>query len=103
MPPSTQPGPLEALPHRRRVNWDPTINLGHILTASAMLVAGFGAWNALDKRVAALETATSMSDRHQRERDSAQDQRIKETVDDIKQTAREIKQSIDELRRERGK
>ena len=97
----TRPAALDGAT-RKRVHWDPTINLGHVLTAAAMLTAGFGAWNALDKRLTTLEAARSLSEVHQRERDAAQDQRIRETVEDIRQTTREIKQTVEDLRRERA-
>lgn len=39
----------------RRVHFDPTINLGHVITAVTMLVAGSIAWATLDSRVSSLE------------------------------------------------
>ena len=40
---------------RRGVRFDPTINLGHIITFFGFLVAIFTAWSTLDKRVIVLE------------------------------------------------
>jgi hypothetical protein len=45
--------PLE--PHSKRLRFDPTINLGHLLTFVGFMLAGFGAWSTLDKRVLVLE------------------------------------------------
>ena len=39
----------------RRINFDPTINLGHILTTLTFLTVGVGGWVALDSRVSVLE------------------------------------------------
>ena len=42
---------------RRRVRFDPTINLGHILTFCGFIIAGMGAWSTLDRRVTIVEQA----------------------------------------------
>lgn len=42
-------------PTRRSFNFDPTINLGHILTASAFLVSTVFAYASLDARVTVVE------------------------------------------------
>jgi|LNAP01.1.fsa_nt_gb hypothetical protein len=39
----------------RRVHFDPTINLGHVLTAATFLIAAAGAYATLDSRVSTLE------------------------------------------------
>lgn len=52
------------------MRFDPTINLGHILTFAGFMVAGFAAYGVLDKRVAVLEEGRinqAMIDRHQDE------------------------------------
>ncbi len=38
--------------HRRGVRFDPTINLGHVLTGGIFLVSTIAAWVSLDARVA---------------------------------------------------
>lgn len=38
-----------------RIKFDPTVNLGHVLTFVGFIVAGFGAWATLDKRLVILE------------------------------------------------
>lgn len=40
---------------RRRVNFDPTINLGHILTGSIFLISTVAAWVTMDARITAAE------------------------------------------------
>lgn len=39
----------------KKPRFDPTVNLGHILTFVGFLVAGFGAWATLDSRLVKLE------------------------------------------------
>lgn len=39
----------------RRVHFDPTINLGHVITAATFLLAAAGAYATLDSRVSTLE------------------------------------------------
>ena len=36
---------------RRRIHFDPTINLGHVLTAGTFLISTVAAWVSLDARV----------------------------------------------------
>lgn len=54
---------------RSRLRFDPTINLGHLITFVGFLLAGFGAWSTLDKRVVVLEEGKKL----QAAIDSAQD------------------------------
>lgn len=44
--------PLEG---SKKPRFDPTVNLGHLLTFAGFLIAGFGAWATLDKRLVILE------------------------------------------------
>lgn len=39
----------------RKPRFDPTINLGHMLTFAGFILAGFGAWSTVDSRLMALE------------------------------------------------
>src|SRR3989344_4817602 len=51
--------PLVETHHRRRVAFDPTINLGHVLTFVGFLITGFSAYSALDKRVTLIESQSA--------------------------------------------
>lgn len=42
-------------PHSKRPRFDPTINLGHILTFIGFVSLGFGAWSTVDSRLVVLE------------------------------------------------
>lgn len=83
------PVPLDQQ-RRKRLSFDPTINAGHVLTFVTLVVAGFGAWSMMDKRVTVLEEAKV----YQRERDGSQDAAIKEKFDQIKESLAELKQEI---------
>lgn len=41
------------------MRFDPTINLGHVLTFAGFMIAGFSAYGVLDKRVAVIEVNQS--------------------------------------------
>lgn len=83
---------------QKRFAFDPTINLGHVLTFIGLALSMFVGWSALDKRVVVLEEAKS----YQRERDSAQDSTINDKLSDLREYMREIKQGVDELRRDQA-
>jgi hypothetical protein len=55
------------------MRFDPTINLGHCLTFAGFMVAGFGAYGALDKRVTVVETTqtSQVSIDHRQDEDRA--------------------------------
>ena len=94
-----------ALP-RRGVRFDPTVNLGHIITFFGFLVAIFTAWSTLDKRVIVLEE----NRRVQLAIDQAQDARQTQSTDQIttaivrleRQTER-IADKLDTAINERGR
>ena len=66
-------------PDHKKVSFDPTINLGHVLTFVSLVVAGFAAWSALNTRVAVLEEARIQ----QATRDANQDTLIKERISEV--------------------
>lgn len=71
------------------VKFDPTINLGHVLTFAGMLAVGAGAWSTLEKRVSLLEVKTE-----------AAVTRADERAGEINSKLGEIKQDMKDLRRE---
>lgn len=64
------------------MKFDPTVNLGHVLTASAMLATGFIAYGTLAQRV------------------TVQEQIANERAAQTKDTLVEIKSDVKELRQE---
>jgi Tfp pilus assembly protein PilO len=83
---------------RKRLQFDPTINAGHLLTAVVMLVAGFGAWSTLDKRVVVLEEQRKTQeqiDRHQDQTSQQNMQQIRESLVEIKRNVERISDRLD--------
>lgn len=85
----------------RRIRFDPTVNLGHIITFVGFLIAIFTAWTTLDKRVVVLEEGRKA----QESMDRQQDQRALEARSEIRESLQEIKRGMDRLydKLERGK
>lgn len=85
----------------RRIRFDPTVNLGHIITFVGFLIAIFTAWTTLDKRVVVLEEGRKA----QESIDRQQDQRALEARSEIRESLQEIKRGMDRLydKLERGK
>lgn len=81
--------------HPKRLNFDPTINAGHLLTFAGLMIALFVGWATLDKRVVVLEEAKT----YQVERDKTQDQAIADKMVEIRDGLKEVRRSVDELRR----
>lgn len=75
---------------KRRVQFDPTINLGHILTFLGFLIAGAGAYSNLDKRVTVVEVEKKAAIEHSIEKDSQVKQSIAELRNDIKDVQRSV-------------
>lgn len=78
---------------RKRITFDPTINLGHILTfIGFMATAGLGYTN-LDKRQTVTEVNNIAADIRVHE----QEERVKTALADIKSDVKEVKQSVASL------
>lgn len=87
--------PLGESHHRKRVAFDPTINLGHVLTFVGFLIAGFGAYSTLDKRVTVVEQQAVVGAERSRE----QDTRMKESLLDIRADLKDLQRSINDVNR----
>ena len=75
--PAQYPGPERREESEKRgVKFDATINLGHLLTFAGFIIAGFGAWTTLDKRVVVLEEGQ----KSQIKIDATQDSRFSDAV-----------------------
>lgn len=75
------------------VQFDKTINLGHVLTMLTFLAGISFQWNIIDKRVVVLEEFRAI----QRERDAAQDAAARDKAQEIKETLGEIKRGVEKL------
>jgi hypothetical protein len=78
---------------QKRIRFDGTINLGHILTVVTFIGAGAVAWSGMDKRVAILEEARIV----QRQVDTRQDEDRAELKKAVKEDMREIIRKVDIL------
>lgn len=87
--------PLADAHHRKRVAFDPTINLGHVLTFVGFLITGFSAYSALDKRVTLVEQQAAVVVEHSRE----QDGRVKETLREIRSDLKDLQRSVNDVSR----
>lgn len=80
---------------RRKVHFDPTVNLGHVLTFVGFIVMGFSAYSALDKRVTVIESHTAQAAERTRE----QDARFKETLGEIRSDVKDLQRSVNDVNR----
>lgn len=81
------------LPRGRRINFDPTINLGHVLTFLGLLALGIGMWMQMDKRVTVLEVYNIT----QRTTDARQDAELSDTKRIMRDDLKEISSKLDRL------
>ena len=74
------------IPPERRIRFDGTINLGHILTFLGFLVSGLIAWSTMGKRVVILEEARayqSVIDKRQEDDRASIKVQVREDFKDI--------------------
>ena len=90
----TSPSPFEHH-ERKRVRYDPTVNLGHVLTFVGYIVAMGVGWGAMDKRLTVLEEARV----YQQQRDASQDAAVNEKLSAIKEGVKEIRDAVEKLDR----
>lgn len=84
------PAPLEVKRGSRRVHFDPTINLGHLLTLASMIAAGALAYSNLQSRIAVhdeqlrgLERAATVDKAH-----------LTEALNGLREDVKEVKQEV---------
>jgi len=95
MPTDTDFAALQDRKAHRRVTFDPTINLGHVLTFVGFLVTGFSAYNLIDKRVTVLETKNITAEHASQ----AQEQRTRDTLGEIRQDIKEVRRAVEDIGR----
>ena len=83
----------ERTEERKGIKWDATVNLGHILTFVGFMLAGFGAWSTLDKRVTIIEESKYL----QKQVDSNQDVRSAEATGQIKEVLQRLDRQIERI------
>ena len=80
-------------PQHKGIKWDATVNLGHILTFVGFMLAGFGAWSTLDKRVTIIEESKYL----QKQVDVNQDIRSAEAAGQIKEVLQRLDRQIERI------
>lgn len=73
--------------------FDPTINLGHILTFVGFMLTIFGAWTTLDKRVTIIEERAAL----QTIVDKNQDATLNTALQSIKESLGKIESRLDRM------
>lgn len=80
-------------PSERKIRFDATVNLGHILTFIGFIGTGAIAWSTMDKRVVVLEEARVT----QQQIDRKQEEAISEQRRTVREDLKEISQKLDRL------
>ena len=83
----------EETPKRGGIKFDATINLGHILTFVGFVVAGFGAWSTLDKRLTVIEEHRYL----QKQVDLSQDNRATEAALQMRDVLGRLDKQVERL------
>lgn len=91
--PDSAPVPLDAARQRRKVTFDPTINLGHILTFVGFMSTGTIAYFDLRERIAVHDVRIQQIDTES----SAEKVRIRETLRELRDDQREMRRGVDQL------
>lgn len=83
---------------KRGIVFEPTINLGHVLTFFSLIGAVIVGWNTLDKRIVALEEAKvtqTIRDESQDKQHNLQDQYMTQTLIDIKRAVERLNDKLE--------
>ena len=75
------------------IRFDPTINLGHLLTFAGFVVAIFVSWANLDKRIVVLEESRET----QHQIDKAQDAMLAERMRHIQESLNDLRSGMQRL------
>lgn len=78
---------------KRGIRFDATINLGHIITFLGFILAGFGAWSTLDKRVVVLEEGR----KQQALVDEGQNRRFDDNMQQVKDLLLSLDRKVEKL------
>lgn len=108
MPNTTDHSDMDPHPHRKKVNFDPTINLGHVLTVIAFVASGSVAYFDLRERISNNEIRTqAVADEVVAEKVRNQQAllQVRDDVRYVRDDVREVRNGVNELLRStnRGK
>ena len=79
----------------KKVKFDPTINLGHLLTFIAMVIGVMSSYSLLDKRVGVLEERSNTAIAQAADKQAEQKESLREIKSDIK----DLQRSVNEISR----
>lgn len=82
-------------PAQKKVSFDPTINLGHVLTFIGFMLTMSMGWSAMDKRLTVMETEQAAAKQASRELDA----RYRDTLAEMRSDMKEMRRSLEELAR----
>ncbi len=91
----TGPVPLDSGLHRRRVVWDPTINVTHVVNFALGLIAVVGVYYNLDGRLSRQEDRAITQSAARLEKDAA----IQNSITAFGTELKEVKTAVDKLGR----
>ena len=77
----------------KKIRFDATINLGHVLTFFGFIATGLGMWQAMDKRVVVLEESRVV----QAATDRRQDAELSDNKKTVREDLKEISAKLDRL------
>lgn len=77
----------------KKIRFDATINLGHVLTFFGFIATGLGMWQAMDKRVVVLEESRVV----QAATDRRQDAELSDNKRTVREDLKEISAKLDRL------
>lgn len=75
---------------QRRIRFDGTINLGHLLTMVTFIAAGVVGWTAMDKRITVLEEARMVQQQIDKRQDEDRADMKKTVREDMKEIIRKV-------------
>lgn len=78
-----------------KVKFDPTINLGHLLTFIAMVIGVMSSYSLLDKRIGVLEERSNTAIAQAVDKQAEQKESLREIKSDIK----DLQRSVNEISR----
>lgn len=82
-------------PPRKHLTWDPTINLGHVITFTMSLIAVIGAYYSLEKRISKQEDMAPFVAASREEKDRIVQTSMTSLATDMK----DVKSSVEKLSR----
>lgn len=93
-----------AMETESKIKFDPTINLGHLLTFIGFIVSGFLAYQSMDKRIAILEEnkkTQELRDQFQDSQNMAQNNHIQNYLSEIKRSIEKLDGKFESIRNDK--